>query len=213
MLDIPASFIISSRLSVLGSKEISSIIQLAQTRWKESQIQQRIKQRKMILGVGISNPQELATVIEHDIPIIHIQHDCKSLQAVQKRRVKQQKWMHRVQFLLSSSSWGLFGYCIQKLNLKRGLDTMELDVFEKGKLPIPNYIIGIGTLTISVFLGYFTKRLLYNKIRKNEYEYIDKQDEFILLRNDVLYSQFRYILQTVIPYCFIGLSVYHLKQK
>jgi hypothetical protein len=212
MLDIPASLIIFSRLSALDSKELSNIIKLAQTRWKESQIQQRIRQQKMVLGVGISNPQELATVIEYDIPIVHIQHDCKSLQAVQKRRVKQQKWLHRVQFFLSSSSWGLFGYYLQKLKLERGMDTMELDVFEKGKLPIPNYIIGLGTLTVTFCLGYFTKRLLYNNIRKNEYEYIDK-DEFILLRNDILYSQFRYILQTIIPFCFIGLSVYQLKQK
>lgn len=213
MLDIPASFIISSRLSVLDSKEISNIIHLAQSRWNESQVQQRIKQGKMILGVGIANPQELATVMAYNVPIIHIRHDCISLQAVQKRREKQQKWIHGVQFLLSSSSWGLFGYYLQKLNLKRGMDTMELDVFEKGKLPIPHYIIFLGTLTISVSLGYFTKRLLYNKIRKNEYEYIDKQDIFILLRNDILYSRFRYFLQTVIPYCFIGLSVYRLKQK
>lgn len=219
MLDIPASFIISSRLSTLDSKDILRIIHLAEPRWQEGQIKQRMLKHHStpILGIGISNPQELSQVISSDIPIIHIQNDCKSLQAVQKRSIQQYRFTSRFLMTGTASLWGLFGHQVvssitQVLLKSQGNDMVQLPVLESGNIPVPKYIICGYTLSVTLLLGWISKRLLYDRMR-NEYQCMEKEGEFLLLRNDVLYGKFRYFIQTIIPYCFIGLSVYHYKIK
>lgn len=217
MLDIPASFIISSRLSTLDSKDILRIIHLAQEKWNQAQVQHRMTKYKdtPIIGVGISNPQELSRVISSDIPIIHIQNDCKALQAVQKRHIAKTRFKNQLIMMGTSCLWGLFGYQVINTTskiLKRGSDMVQLPIFENGNLPIPNYIICGYTVSMTVILSWISKRLLYNRIRM-EYQYCEKEKEFLLLRNDVLYGKFRFFVQTIIPYCFIGLSVYRYKKS
>ncbi|KAG1077296.1 hypothetical protein G6F42_024939 [Rhizopus arrhizus] len=133
MIDIPASFIISSRLSVLDSKDILRVVHLAQQKWKESQVKSRMQQHSKtpLLAVGISNPQELSTVIASDIPIIHIENDCKALQAVQKREIQHQRHKSRVYMTLVSSLWGYLLYQLKYngiFRLKRGTDVVQLRV-------------------------------------------------------------------------------------
>lgn len=215
MLDIPSCFVISSRLSTLDSKEVVGIIQLAGKKWNENQVLKRMNKYPVtpIIGVGISNPQELSRVISGDIPVMHIQDDCKALQAVQKRNIRNSRLCNRFVMMNSASLWGLFIHkMINNQGLfKRGQDIIQVPIFETGNLPIPNYIVGICTISITFILSWITKRILFNKIR-NEYEYYMENNQVILIRNDVLYSKTRYIIQTLIPYCFIGLSVYHFKK-
>jgi hypothetical protein len=215
MIDIPASFIISSRLSVLDSKDILRIIHVAQQKWKESQVRDRMLHynKTPLLAVGISNPQELATVISNDIPVIHVQNDCKALQAVQKRDIQNQRRKSRIYMTLISSLWGFFLYQSKYNNifkLKRGADAVQLRVFERGSLPLPNTMIaGIG-VGLTMCLTWITKRILYKK--RMQYDYIEEDDEFILLRNDILFSRFSYFITGVIPYCIIGLGMFSYKR-
>ncbi|GAN08784.1 hypothetical protein MAM1_0223d08300 [Mucor ambiguus] len=216
MIDIPASFIISSRLSALDSKDILRVIHLAQQKWKESQVKSRMQHHSTtpLLAVGISNPQELSTVIANDIPIIHIENDCKALQAVQKREIQHQQRTSRVYMTLLSSLWGLL-LCQLRYNglfkLKRGADVVDLRVFERGSLPLPNIMIAGTSLGVMACLAWITKRRLHKK--RMQYDCIDGGDDgFILLRNDVSFSRFSFIATDVIPYCIIGVGAFSYKR-
>lgn len=207
MLEVPSQFVISSRLSTLEAKEILEIIQFTAKIWNEKSVEQRMKRYPSIpiMGVGISNPQELQRVISGDIPVIHIQDNCEALQAVQKREIRNRHFYHRWLLLSSASIWGIWiGQLVKSMRLlKRGHDVIQVPLFEKGNLPIPNYMMGLCTLSVTCLLSWFTQRV-HQKIR-HEYAYFMDKKHMILVRNDVLYSKRRYFLQTVIPYCFIGL--------
>ncbi|CAO3642154.1 unnamed protein product [Mucor hiemalis] len=123
-----------------------------------------------IIGVGISNPQELSRVMYNNIPVIHIQNDCKSLQAVQRKYIRNIKIWNRLLMIGTSSLWGLFGYGLIHCNFKRGNDTTQIRIFENGNIPVPNYIIVAGSLTFTFILSWITKKLLLQNIRK-EYQY------------------------------------------
>ncbi|CAO3626449.1 unnamed protein product [Mucor fragilis] len=216
MIDIPASFVISSRLSVLDSKDILRVIHLAQQRWRESQVTSRMQHHSTtpLLAVGISNPQELATVVANDIPIIHIENDCKALQAVQKREIQRQRHKSRVYLSLLSSVWGCLLYQLKYnslFRLKRGADVVQLRVFERGSLPLPNTLVAGISLGLTACLAWITKRVLHSK--RMQYGYIDGGDDgFVLLRNDVSFSRFRFLAADVIPYCIIGLATFSYKR-
>ncbi|KAL9539663.1 hypothetical protein MBANPS3_010131 [Mucor bainieri] len=201
MIDIPASFIISSRLSVLDSKDILRVIHLAQLKWSESQVKSRMQQHSTapLLAVGISNPQELATVIASDIPIIHIENDCKALQAVQKREIQHQRRKSRVYMALLSSLWGVLLYQLKYnglFRLARGTEVVDLRVFERGRLPLPNMVVAGISLGVTACLAWITKRRLHRK--RMQYDYIDGGDDgFVLLRNDVSFSSFSFIARDV----------------
>ncbi|EPB82774.1 hypothetical protein HMPREF1544_10477 [Mucor circinelloides 1006PhL] len=216
MIDIPASFIISSRLSVLDSKDILRVVHLAQQKWKESQVKSRMQQHSKtpLLAVGISNPQELSTVIASDIPIIHIENDCKALQAVQKREIQHQRHKSRVYMTLVSSLWGYLLYQLKYngiFRLKRGTDVVQLRVFERGNLPLPNMMVAGISLGLTACLAWITKRLLFKK--RMQYDYIDGGDgDFVIIRNDVSFSKFSFIATDVIPYCIIGLGAFSYKR-
>ncbi|KAF1799164.1 hypothetical protein V8B55DRAFT_1518994 [Mucor lusitanicus] len=216
MIDIPASFIISSRLSVLDSKDILRVIHLAQQKWNESQVKSRMQHHSTtpLLAVGISNPQELSTVIANDIPIIHIESDCKALQAVQKREIQHQRHKSRVYMTLLSSLWGCLLYQLKYnglFRLKRGADVVDVRVFERGSLPLPNVMIAGISLGLTACLAWITKRRLHKK--RMQYDCIDGGDDgFVLLRNDVSFSRFSFIAADVIPYCIIGLAAFSYKR-
>lgn len=213
MLELNPSFVISSRLSTLDSKDILRIIHLAEKKWNKKQIKARMRQHggTPILGVGISNPQELSRVMYDDIPVIHIQSDCKSLQAVQRKYIRNLKIWHRVLMIGTSSLWGMFGYGLTQFTFKRGNDTTQIRIFENGNIPVPNYILGASTLTFTFVLSWITKKLFYNI--RDEYQIQVQDGECILYRNDIIYSKFKYFIRIVVPYWFIGLSVFHLKSK
>ncbi|KAI8979268.1 hypothetical protein BDF20DRAFT_804184, partial [Mycotypha africana] len=111
MIHIPSSYIISSRFSTLEPNDILKIIHLAEQKWNEREIQKRLKiPEKPFIGIGITNPQELDTVMnKQNIPIIHIHSDCKSLQANQKHKLKRQYYWHRCLWALESTLWGIIG--------------------------------------------------------------------------------------------------------
>ncbi|KAI9361363.1 hypothetical protein BD770DRAFT_408524 [Pilaira anomala] len=142
MKEIPTRFIISSRLSTLEPKEIIRIVYLAGSQWNEKQVKERMAKypNRPFMGVGISNPQELSQVIKNDIPVIHIQEDCKALLGVQKRWVRNIKIWNRILNLTSASVWGLFSFKVIHIIqlLKRGDSNVQFPVFERGNLPIPN---------------------------------------------------------------------------
>lgn len=213
MLELNPSFVISSRLSTLDSKDILRIIHLAEKRWNEKQIKARMSQHgeTPVIGVGISNPQELSRVMYDDIPVIHIQSDCKSLQAVQRKYIRNLKIWHRVLMIGTSSLWGMFGYGLTQFGFKRGNDTTQIRIFENGNIPVPNYILGASTLTFTFVLSWITKKLFCNI--RDEYQIQMQDGECILYRNDIIYSKFKYFIRIVVPYWFIGLSVFHLKSK
>ncbi|CEP09704.1 hypothetical protein [Parasitella parasitica] len=215
MIDIPASSIISSRLSVLDSKDILRVIHVAQQKWKESQVKSRMLNHKTtpLLAVGISNPQELSTVISSDIPIIHIQNDCKALQAVQRREIQHQRHKSRIYMTLLSSLWGYVFYQLKHnsmFKLKRGADAVQYGVFERGNLPLPNVTIAGITLGLTACLSWVTKRILSQK--RLQYDYIQQNEEFVVVRNDILYSKASFFARDVIPYCVIGLGVFCYKK-
>lgn len=214
MLELPSSFVISSRLSTLDAKDVLGILHFAGKKWNERQVLARMRRYPAtpVMGVGISNPQELHRVICGDIPVIHIQKDCEALQAVQKRDIRHQRLYHGFAMINAASVWGLF---IQKMMkggiFERGQDVVQVAVFETGNIPIPNYVIGICTLSMTVILAWISKRVHHKMV--HEYAYYMEDKQMILIRKDVLYSKGRLFLQTVIPYCFIGLSVYHYKNS
>jgi len=167
-----------------------------------------------LLAVGISNPQELSTVIASDIPIIHIENDCKALQAVQKREIQHQRHKSRVYMTLVSSLWGYLLYQLKYngiFRLKRGTDVVQLRVFERGNLPLPNMMVAGISLGLTACLAWITKRLLFKK--RMQYDYIDGGDgDFVIIRNDVSFSKFSFIATDVIPYCIIGLGAFSYKR-
>ncbi|KAI8091877.1 hypothetical protein BDF21DRAFT_410424 [Thamnidium elegans] len=213
MKEIPTSFIISSRLATLEPKDIVRIVYLCGSKWNDTQVTSRMKRYPNIpiIGVGISNPVELSRVIASDIPVIHIQNDCKALIAVQKRSTRNIKLYNRFLMINSAFMWGLFGYKMMNNKLfKKGQDYVQFSLFEKGKLPVPNHIM-VGCLaTITAILSMVTRRIL-NRVR-SEYSYFQQEEKVILIRNDVQYSNFSYFIRTVIPYCFIGFSVYNFRK-
>lgn len=214
MVEIPASFIISSRLSLLDTKEILDILRLAQQRWKEKQVKKRMIDHKdtPLFAVGISNPQELTTVMEQDIPAIHIQFDCKALQAVQKREIRQQQFTNRLFMLMTSSLWGLYVYHLKYSHIfKKGTDSVQLRVFERGTIPFPNaMVVGLGA-GFSICLGWVSQRLLSRQ--RKQYYCVENEKEFLLLRNDIIRSPCRFVVSNVLPYCLIGLSVFIYKTR
>ena len=212
MVNIPPTFITSSRLSTLEPKDILTILQLTEKKWNRTQIEKRMSLYKEtpLVGVGISNPQELDRVVYQDIPVIHIEKECKSLQAVQKKSARNIWFINRLLFVGTASMWGLFGYNIlNKRFFKRGSDITQIAVLEKGTIPIPNYMVATFTLSMTCLLSWMTKRLLYNRMR-TEYEYNDQEGECILYRNDVIYSKLQYFLRVILPYCGFSLSFYSI---
>ncbi|KAI8640045.1 hypothetical protein BD408DRAFT_420379 [Parasitella parasitica] len=215
MIDIPASAIISSRLSVLDSKDILRVIHVAQQKWKESQVKSRMLNHKTtpLLAVGISNPQELSIVICSDIPVIHIQNGCKALQAVLRKQIHHQRHKSRIYMTLLSSLWGYVFYQLKHnsmFKLKRGADAVQFGVFERGNLPLPNVTIAGITIGLTACLTWVTKRILFQK--RMQYNYVHQNEEFVILRNDVLCSRASYLARDVIPYCVIGLGVFWYKK-
>lgn len=208
MSRINSDFITNSRLSTLEPKDIVRILYLAENKWNKRKVEERMNRYSQtpIIGIGISNPQELTQVMNSDIPVIHIENDCKSLQAVQRRLLKKTRLLNR---LLTSISSSLLGYVVSftsQLKFKRGNDMIEIEIFENGILPIPNYIIGSTTLSITCALLWLTRKLL----NKPEYIYTAKEGECILYRSDILDNNYyKYILP-----CFcLGLSFYFTKKK
>ncbi|ORE07160.1 hypothetical protein BCV72DRAFT_187632, partial [Rhizopus microsporus var. microsporus] len=116
MFDIPNQFIVSSRLSTLDSQDILAILQTAQSKWDERILLQRMRKhpKTPLICIGISNPQELERVIGHDIPVIHIQPDCKALQRVRERHDRYQSCINQLLWIGTSSLWGLLGYTVKK---------------------------------------------------------------------------------------------------
>ncbi|KAI8082503.1 uncharacterized protein B0P05DRAFT_468044 [Gilbertella persicaria] len=214
MIELPSSYIISSRLSALDSKDVLRIVHFAQEKWKEQEIKKRMKKRgSPILGIGISNPEELSTLVANNIPVIHIQRECKSLQALQKRHFKEKKIKNRIYLWLTSSLWGILCKFIlrHKHRLKKGQDTFHFSVLNQSNVPIPHYMIGGITFTLTIGLCWITKKLLFQHIRTSEYYVHEKEGDFLLIRNDALYSKSQFIIQTIIPSFLIGFSVYYLK--
>ncbi|KAI8377181.1 hypothetical protein EDC96DRAFT_494771, partial [Choanephora cucurbitarum] len=211
MIGLPSSCIISSRLSSLDSKDVIRIVEVAREKWREDEIKRRMKRNRSlpILGVGISNPEELCILASNDIPVIHIQRECKSLQALQKRCCRTRKIKNRLYLWLTSSLWGMICRFAIKYRgkLKRGEDTFHLSFLTRSNIPIPYYMIGGITFGLTMGLCWFTQKLLRRDIRRSEYSVHEKNGVFLLIRNDTLYSRSQFIIQTVVPSYFISLSV------
>lgn len=211
MIDLPSSCIISSRLSSLDSKEVTRIVEFAKEKWREDEIKKRMKRNRSspILGIGISNPEELCILVSNEIPVIHIQRECKSLQALQKRYCQTRKIKNRMYLLLTSSLWGMIYKFMMKHKgkLQRGEDTFHFSLLTRSNIPVPYYMIGGLTIGLTMSLCWFTQKLLRYGIRRSEYSVHEKNKVFLLIRNDALYSRSQFFMQTVVPSYLIGLSV------
>lgn len=220
MDNIPSYSVITSRLSRV---EIKDIIDIVYCLTKEQVIQggkEDIERRKhckeYILGVGISNNEELHQLkYERGMPMIHIQRECQSLIQLEKRKTRRENIKNRVYFqLLQPLIWFWYGSKMKacfKL-IKKGREVIEYKVFQKSTIPIPNYALVLFTLSTTTLLSYLTKKSI-SRSREKQYQFIEKKNEFFLIRNDVFYSRLHYYFYYfVTPYSLLGLLVFYNKK-
>lgn len=235
MFDIPNQFIVSSRLSTLDSQDILTILQTAQSKWDERILLERMRKhpKTPLICIGISNPQELERVIGHDIPVIHIQSDCKALQRVQERYDRYQGYINQLLWIGTNSLWGLLGYSIQII-VGPSPDTMATaiqlnpNVYSAGyqiygfgqtiwnKLAVKKFMqrvppkwLGIlcgSGVCLSLWTVYLMRRI------KRHYKFIKDHEHVLLMRKDVMSARGHCWMQLFLPVCaFIGYSFGHLQ--
>ncbi|KAI8085177.1 uncharacterized protein BX664DRAFT_338735 [Halteromyces radiatus] len=199
MLNIPSSFILSSKLSPLEPKDVLRLLELAQTRWNDNCVQYCMDNHpnRPLLAAGISNPQDLQRVISYGVPVIHLEHDCQSLQGAQRRHLNDLKYIHFLEFISSAGCWGGLGALISHPRWSR-----------KVTENVPAAMIYGGTTMAIVALSLYTAQFM----RKLRYNYKLKmiKDEYFLLRDDVVYSGFWFVTKKIVPYCFTVASIYTL---
>ncbi|CAO3649493.1 unnamed protein product [Cunninghamella echinulata] len=217
MLDIPPSFIVSSKLSPLEPTDVLRLLGLAQTRWNDKCVEQSMIRypSRPILAAGISNPQDLQRVISYGVPVIHLENECQSLQRAQQRSLKELRYIHVIGFFSTASLWGSFSALLvylPSLHLHNQHHHYHyFHIYRKFIEKLPASIIyGISTMTF-VTLTLYTAQFM----RSLRYSYnmfiIDK--ESFLLRNDVLYSNPWFFLKKVVPYCLTATTVFLLCKR
>ncbi|KAI9270561.1 hypothetical protein BDA99DRAFT_502126 [Phascolomyces articulosus] len=191
MMEIPSSFIVSSKLSPLEPSEIPRIVHLARTKCRPKCLEKRMRHypKTPIMAVNISNPHDMHRVMSADVPVIHIQQDCLALQSAQLRHTRELKYCRIAEGLLSSGLWAL--YFAAKRSTKRRF------------LYVP--------VILTAYTAYFlrTSRRDYTVISEQE----ENNDDFVLVRNDVRRSPIQFILGTWVPYCMLGVSLYGIIYK
>ncbi|KAI8341401.1 hypothetical protein BC941DRAFT_467452 [Chlamydoabsidia padenii] len=199
MLDIPSSFILSSKLSPLEPKDVLRLLELAQTRWNDNCVERCMTTHpnRPLLAAGISNPQDLQRVITYGVPVIHLERECQSLQGAQRRHLNDLKYIHLFGFVGSASGWGGLGALISNQRYSRKLAESA-----------PAAMIYGGTTMVVVALSLYTAQFM----RTLRYTYKLRMigDEYFLLRDDVVYSGAWFVLKKIVPYCFTVVSVYSL---
>ncbi|KAI8145486.1 hypothetical protein BJV82DRAFT_603842 [Fennellomyces sp. T-0311] len=186
-MDIPPAFIVSSKLSPLEPSDIPRIVHLARTRCRNDCLKARMRDhpKTPIMAVGISNPYDMQRVMTADVPVIHIQQDCRALRGAQHRHTREIRYCRAFEGILSSGLWAL--YCASKSSTKRRL------------LYVP--------VILTAYTAYFLRTA------RRDYTALEEEDDFVLVRNDVRRSKIQFVLRTWVPYCVIGVSIYGIIRK
>ncbi|KAI8071297.1 hypothetical protein BC940DRAFT_234513 [Gongronella butleri] len=200
MLDVPASFIVSSKLSPLQPEDVDRLVQLVQTCWNDRCVAQlmHIQPPRPLVAAGIANPQDLTRVMTTGVPVIHLERECEALQSAQRKHWREIKRQQGIGYISSASVWGACG-ALCTVPWKRAW-------LDDGRLPAP--VIYGGTTMAVVGLGLYTAQLL-RSLRYN-YTIVHIDHEHFLLRDDALQSAARYLLKTLAPYCLLVVASYSL---
>lgn len=214
--EIPSSSIITSRLSRVDIQDIIKIVYSLKEIKGEQEINARTRQKQYILGVGISNNEELNQLkYIREMPIIHVQKECQSIIQLERTKTKSENFRNRFYFQLCQPIlWIFYGIKMKQLlnHLKQGKEAVDYRLFRKSTIPIPNYAIVLFTLSTTTLLSYVTKKLITYS-RKKQYQFIERNNEFFLIRNDVFYGKWHYYwYYFVFPYSFLG-ALWHYQTK
>ncbi|KAG2225093.1 hypothetical protein INT45_011775, partial [Circinella minor] len=199
-MEIPSSFIVSSKLSPLEPTEIPRIVHLAKAKCRSKCLEKRMRlyPKTPIMAVGISNLHDIQRVMTADVPVIHIQQDCLALKSAQLRHTRELKYCRIVEGLLSSGLWAVY-FAAKRTTKRRFL-----------------YVPVILTAYTAYFLR--TSRRDYTVVGEhlhNQQNNVNNSslDDFVLVRNDVRRSHIQFMLGTWVPYCILGVSLYGIIYK
>ncbi|KAI9488000.1 hypothetical protein BDB00DRAFT_850597 [Zychaea mexicana] len=183
-MDIPTSFIVSSKLSPLEPADIPRIVHLAKQKCRPSCLERRMRKhpKTPIMAVGISNLHDMQRVMTADVPVIHIQQDCLALRGAQLRHTRELKYCRVVEGLLSSGLWALYFAAVTT--------GTRSSMMKRRFLYVP--------MILTAYTAYFLRT------SRRDYTVLEDNASFVLVRNDVRRSRVQFVLRTWVPYCILG---------
>ncbi|KAL0081425.1 hypothetical protein J3Q64DRAFT_1732118 [Phycomyces blakesleeanus] len=196
MIDIPSSYIVSSKLSPLEPQDVLRVLRLVQSEWNDECVKDRMNRHPTpLIAVGIANPHDLQRVVRVGVPVIHLDRECRALKAAQARYLRELKYG---QILASVGSAVLSGVLVA-----RGLKQMNgrsLRALLSKKSWFWMYFGGAGLIWIG--------QVSLMRALKESYGLVTLQDECFMVRRDLVVNKWRSVLQRWLPYCLLVGSVF-----